>query len=63
MGSIQITIQKLIKQGTPEMAKTYNTAFEGDLTDLKALQKDVDASIEKILWERQSNKPIEKQPV
>jgi len=57
MGStIQITIQKTAKPGAPEMAKTYNTAFEGDLKDLKDLQNDIDAAIEKILWNKAGNK-------
>ena len=55
--TIQITVQKTGKQGVPEMAKAYNTAFEGDLNDLKRLQTDIDAAIEKILWDKQGVKP------
>jgi len=59
MGTIQITIQKTAKQGVPEMAKTYNTAFEGSLNDLKSLQEAVDTAVEKILWNKSGNKTIE----
>lgn len=50
MAIIQITIQRVAKGA--EMAKTYNTAFEGDLTDLKQVQTDIDASVERILWDK-----------
>lgn len=60
MGLIQITIQRNTTKGEAEMAKTYNTAFEGDLNELRRLQSDVDAAIDKILWDKKDIKPIEK---
>ena len=58
MSVIQITIQRTTTKGQPEMAKMYNSAFEGDMVDLKTLQNDVDASIERILYDKKANKPI-----
>ena len=60
---IQITIQKTAKPGEPEMAKTYNTAFEGNMNDLKRVQNHLDNEIEKILWDKKADKPEEKQAV
>jgi hypothetical protein len=59
MSTIQITIQKTAKAGVPEMAKTYNTAFEGNLNDLKRVQNHLDNEIEKILWDKGAAKPVE----
>jgi ribosome recycling factor len=58
---IQITIQKTAKPGEPEMAKTYNTAFEGNMNDLKRVQNHLDNEIEKILWDKKSNKTIDEE--
>jgi hypothetical protein len=58
MSVIQITIQRTTTKGQPEMAKMYNSAFEGDIIDLKTLQNDVDASIERILYGKEALKPL-----
>lgn len=63
MSVIQITIQKTMAKGQPDMAKVYNSAFEGDMVDLKTLQNDVDASIERILYDKKANKPIVEEKV
>lgn len=63
MSVIQITIQRTTTKGQPEMAKTYNSAFEGGMADLKTLQNDVDASIERILYDKKANKPIVEEKV
>lgn len=59
MSVIQITIQRTTTKGQPEMAKMYNSAFEGSMADLRALQNDVDASIERILYEKEAYKPVQ----
>ena len=63
MSVIQITIQRTTTKGQPEMAKMYNSAFEGGMADLKTLQNDVDASIERILYSKEALKPITKEQV
>lgn len=63
MSVIQITIQRTTTKGQPDMAKVYNSAFEGDMVDLKTLQNDVDASIERILYDKKANKPIVEEKV
>lgn len=54
MSVIQITIQRTSKAGTKEVAKTYNTAFEGELSELVALQVEVDRAISEIIDKRAS---------